>query len=495
MYAFGQEYRCIVPGEDRFYTDGAMLGLRIIDSETVPEGILHHFHHDLRPVAIGDPSGCNPDTECGDSNVDVVYYTTIGASWLGTSLLERPNGHNLFFNMNGDTITINTSAELGDSWTVFRWGDTARIEASVSAIATETVHGTSQLVKTLTLQAFDADGLAMAHPLNGTEWKLSQYDGLFQVHSLYWFPDFPAPESQEAYECVAQFYPDHEHYSDTLIKQIDQRPPTEGIMYDFEVGDEVQMREVATGWPEGVWYSLYTVIAKEFSGSNLTVTFSVQKINWVTQSVVNSTEVISSLDTSNIYPLNTLPGLGGHITTAAEVDTVYFPFGLMGGDTILTSLFETCQFDAVRLIEQYVDSTGPECAAYFPIVDGIWGSRFRISGIPATVSLLSTVFGDSEVIPVYVNTSTCQFGQRLIVGIDEHQQTLLLHPNPTSSLLRFTTEVNSPYSITDMLGRTVQRGMVQAGSNEVQVAALPDGIYLFRLEGPGSSARFVKTGQ
>ncbi len=72
---------------------------------------------------------------------------------------------------------------------------------------------------------------------------------------------------------------------------------------------------------------------------------------------------------------------------------------------------------------------------------------------------------------------------------------ITLHPNPTSSLLRFTTEVNSPYSITDMVGRTVQRGMVQQGSNEVQVAALPDGIYLFRLEGSGSSARFVKTGR
>jgi hypothetical protein len=72
---------------------------------------------------------------------------------------------------------------------------------------------------------------------------------------------------------------------------------------------------------------------------------------------------------------------------------------------------------------------------------------------------------------------------------------ITLHPNPTSSLLRFTTELNSPYSITDMVGRTMQRGMVQAGSNDVQVTALPDGIYLFRLEGSGSSARFVKTGR
>jgi hypothetical protein len=72
---------------------------------------------------------------------------------------------------------------------------------------------------------------------------------------------------------------------------------------------------------------------------------------------------------------------------------------------------------------------------------------------------------------------------------------ITFHPNPISSLLRFTTEVNSLYSISDMLGRMVQQGGVQAGQNELQVAALPDGIYLIRLEETGAAARFVKAGQ
>jgi len=495
--AFAQDFRCVVPGADRFFSDGTMLGLRVIDSETVPQGVLHHFHHDLRPVAFGDPSGCFIGPDCGDPEFGSVYYTTQGASWLGTSMLAQPDGHDLFFNKDGDTIRVNTLAMQGESWDAFHWGDTARLEATVSAMATETVMGAAQVVKTIAFQALDANGASMAHPLNGAQWKLSQYDGLIQLHALYWFPDFPDPSLQVAYDCVEQYYPDHEHYSDALIVQTAQIPPSEGTMYDFEIGDEVQMREVTDGPSPGLWYSLYTVTAKEFLNDALTVTFSVERFNAATEELTTSTTVVASEDTSNIYPMNALPGLGAHVATAAEVDTVYFPFGLMGGGAILSSFLEACPSKAVRLNDQYqvIDSTGPGCAAYYLMVDGMWGDRFRIAGIPVPVSQLSTIFGETEVIPVYVNTSACQFGDRVIVGVGELGPQIMLHPNPTTSSLRFEAKAPSAYTITDMMGRMVQQGRVQVGENELQVSALPDGIYLLRSEGTGAAARFVKGGE
>ncbi len=77
----------------------------------------------------------------------------------------------------------------------------------------------------------------------------------------------------------------------------------------------------------------------------------------------------------------------------------------------------------------------------------------------------------------------------------DDEAALLLHPNPTNSILRFNANASSPYTVTDMMGRMVQQGHVQAGQNELQVAALPDGIYLIRLEGAGSASRFVKVSQ
>lgn len=72
---------------------------------------------------------------------------------------------------------------------------------------------------------------------------------------------------------------------------------------------------------------------------------------------------------------------------------------------------------------------------------------------------------------------------------------LSLHPNPTTTYLRFEAKAASAYTISDMMGRTVQQGIAQQGPNEVQVAALPDGIYLIRMEGTGAAARFVKVSQ
>jgi hypothetical protein len=449
--AFGQEFRCVVPGEDRFYLDGSMLGLRIIDSETVAEGILHHFHQDLRPVEVGDPSGCFQGPDCSDFETESVFYTTQGASWLGTSMLEQPDGFNLFFNKNGDTIRVNTLANMGESWAAFLWGDTAHLEASVSAIGTENVMGSAQMVKTITLQAVDSDGNPIAHPLNGVEWKLSQFDGLVQTHALYWFPDFPDPSLQEAYNCVESYYPDHEHYSDALIAQTIQRPLTEGRMYDFEIGDEVQMREVMVGWPEGVWYSLYTVTAKEFSNNALTVTFSVDTYNAATQAVSNTTEVISSEDTSHIFPNDILPGLGGFIT-GEETGMPYLSHEIMDGQLILNALVDACHLKCVQLIEPYNLGADQSCGVYYSQADGSYGDMFHLSGIPFPVMYQSGLSGAIEQVPVYVNTSTCQFGNRKYVGIDEHEQTLLLHPNPTTSSLRFDAKAPSAYSITDMVG-------------------------------------------
>lgn len=75
----------------------------------------------------------------------------------------------------------------------------------------------------------------------------------------------------------------------------------------------------------------------------------------------------------------------------------------------------------------------------------------------------------------------------------EHS-TIAIHPNPTNGPLYFESFTVSPITITDLAGRTVFRGNATVGQNVLDISALPDGVYVLRLEGM-KGARVVKMGR
>jgi hypothetical protein len=58
---------------------------------------------------------------------------------------------------------------------------------------------------------------------------------------------------------------------------------------------------------------------------------------------------------------------------------------------------------------------------------------------------------------------------------------LTLSPNPTRESLTFLTEVPTPYTVRNPLGRVVRTGTTLAGANTLAVGELPAGVYLFEL--------------
>jgi len=71
---------------------------------------------------------------------------------------------------------------------------------------------------------------------------------------------------------------------------------------------------------------------------------------------------------------------------------------------------------------------------------------------------------------------------------------MLIHPNPTTGLLRFEAKTAGAFTVTDLTGRTLMNGTALAGQNTLDITALPDGIYLLRLH-HGATARVVKVGE
>jgi hypothetical protein len=498
--AWAQDFRCIVPDEDRFYMDsGRMLGLRVIDIETVNGATVYHFNHDLRPAGFNDPSGCNTASSCDEMEGDAVF-TGNGASWMGTHMLERPDGYNLFFNFLGDTIRVNTLANEGESWTVFNWGDSLQLIATITSIDGQTVNGTLQDVKTISFQAVDSVGNPTDHPMNSQQWQLGQHDGFVRVHSLYWFPDFQEAISQDAYQCFFVPYDyGHEHHSSTIIELTDYNPPTYGRMFRMNVGDEFQYRRISDTWSGESWrYRRYKVEDKIHSDNSVEVILSEETINVNTEQVSLDTISITISDTTAIFPNGLLPNIMDEWTALryqpSGFPDISNPTG--NGQNILEELYSTCQLTTIEAIQVHnVGNLGGHCYAFYSQADGTYGPEYFISGLPYSVWHQGGISGGYEQVIIYINTSTCQFGSRMYVGVEEiSSKALNIHPNPASTILRFDSPSPTAYTVIDAVGRTVMQGQAQQGQNTLSVDGLPQGIYILRLDDGRGAARFVKAG-
>jgi hypothetical protein len=494
MYAFGQEFRCIVPDTVHYFQSaaGTLVGLRVDSTDVDGTDSVFYFHREFRFRYHPSTTGCSW-SDTSSSTIPVDLY---GPSWLGLKVVEKPDGRSTFFNYKEDSIFINPNTDIGGMWPLFIFEDGSSIQATVTELTSQLILGVEDSIKVITLQHVDAQGLPVAGQWNGVQWKLSQNHGLVQVHSLYMFPIFERLEyyNNEIWQNGWVEMRSVEMIDSTLFSLSDFAPLTMGEMFNYEVGAFYQTSslrynggEEQPAYLSGFWD--YHINSRTENGNQLSY------------GINNDTFMITDINLP--FPNNNFPF---QVTNSEYLGFFYLsPSSLFNGITVVgqpilpqpsgTSIFDSCgirQWLFYQLntqgIPNGIDSVcllRPQKALDYKLFERIIGMEFNYAYFES----------EDSTWPSFAEYSSCDFGSRRYVGIDEHQQALLLHPNPTSSLLRFTTEATSPYSITDMLGRTVQRGMVQAGSNDVQVAALPDGIYLFRLEGSGSSARFVKAGQ
>lgn len=399
---------------------------------------------------------------------------------MGLSMTETPTGRNSFVNLNGDSIHIETLAQSGDEWTVFSWANGNMIKGTVTDESTQQVSGISQIVKTIRLDVVNALGNPMSHPLNGLEWKVSQFSGLVQVHSLYWFPDFPPVSSLPTYACISW---DHgfEQWSDTLFTISDVQPVTYGDMYRLFPGDHFQMKDVIqySGWPDPnpptITYFDYTVLSRTINVSG----------------GLDLVMVLSTFEEGN--PNFTIDTLNLSVPDTGS----YFPNGILIGhmDTVFTILQRSeLLIDSLdcgsRIVLTPADNTVPNdmsgCYAFYSQYDLLYRAKYYRIGFPFLNWDYLGGFGASgNRSIVYANTTACQFGTQVFVGVNEISDSdlLALWPNPTSGAVRFNSDRTRGVTITDLAGRTVHKAQAQAGQNEIDLSTLSNGCYLIRFEG------------
>ena len=142
-------------------------------------------------------------------------------SVLGRKVFKKNDGWFYFFNMNFDSVRINTKAALNQSWRLFDQPN-YYLEGKVTSIGQDSVLGMPDQIKIITIQAKDYNGVNISHKFNNKQFKLSEHYGLSQVYDIYKIP------------------------SDTVFYSlIGKASPALGVqdltwqeVYDFDPGDE-----------------------------------------------------------------------------------------------------------------------------------------------------------------------------------------------------------------------------------------------------------------
>jgi len=254
---FAQDYQNICsPGITLFQgNDGYFKAFRP-DSQELPgtsDTIFYSYRAIRDSISILFAFDCR-DTSNGDA--------------LGGKIWKHHDGWFWFFNKTGDTLRINSQAAVNESWQYCSLPGNGYLQATVSAIMTDSVAGTTDQVKVISFQAKNGSGNNISCIFNQKEIKLSQHFGLSKMYDVYWTP-----------------------YDTLNLLLIGKTTPMLGIqpftwadVYDYNIGDEFHYSGHDTYVEGGTvqWKSIKKILGKTVYGSADSVHYQVEecKIRW-----------------------------------------------------------------------------------------------------------------------------------------------------------------------------------------------------------------------
>lgn len=178
--------------------------------------------------------------------LDYECFSPYSYSWIGKKVLIQSNGYNLFFNKRNDTIKINTSAKLNESWIAYELQDSIRIIAKVINHDILEFLGLHDSVKTIGFQVYDKEMTSLVHNLNDMSITISKNYGSVRMLNFSLFPNFESDFFNEQLE---------------YFNLIGLSKPKIGVqnltwldVYDFQVGDELHILYESSDWVPNFGY-------------------------------------------------------------------------------------------------------------------------------------------------------------------------------------------------------------------------------------------------
>jgi hypothetical protein len=411
-----------------------------------------------------------------------------GYSWLGNKLIKRSSGDELFFNYDGDTLLIQTHAELNDSWRFWTADDSSYIEAKLVSIRKESFLEETDTVKTISLAHFNKEGTLFQH-IQYDSIKLSKNYGLLTCYN---FRDFPSNDRNMP---VVSF-----KLIGTTRKQTGFQLFTKADVYDFEIGDEFHVDREYEYWL--YWTGrlhlreIHKIIDKWNSPIEDTLYFRVKMVSWEKDSseIEVDTSILIIPDPDKALDLNQY----NDIVSSKEI----LPFELTDFETSMATyvLFSEnkfnnrCQIFSPREFYELIDHER------FMYLGETWDSHvYRKNHFIEGCGLYENIFGNegggaysidfNEL--VYFKKGNEEWGNPLIPTSIKNNiyTTLKCYPNPAKDVIRIDLQLqenersNLDYVIVGITGKKWQSGVLNYRNMEINIMKIPSGIYWVLLKG------------
>lgn len=280
-----QNYQAVNSGYTRYYQNSNpdladnILPVKIDSAVRLVSGdSLFYFYRIIRDTTLGSFGTCAIDTAF--------------PCWAGPRAIQKANGDNLFFTIEGDTILFKTQASLGENW-VFLKKAGYYFEASLDSIVYSPVSGINDSVKVISLQAYNNSGNAIENPFNQKTFRLSGNHGFASLYNLFEFPG-----------------------NTNLFEAITFEPLTNENVYDFEPGNIFHFKQTSPGSPPN--YKIVTILSKWSSPDNDTIYYKQKELSYFNQLIWNpiphivTTSLLDSATVHYAYPTTLLATLMPH---------------------------------------------------------------------------------------------------------------------------------------------------------------------------------------
>ncbi len=486
-----QNYQCLQSGVKHYFTNGNgyLRGIRIDSTRTIGSDTVYYPYHTFR----------YPISAAMDST---------NGSWLGSRVIQQPDGTFLFNTVWKDTVVIKTQANPGDSWVLYNDTSSKYYIAKVTATDTMSVLGVLDSVKDISITAYSGLTIDSTDPINYFEMILSKNNGFVKTFDLYDFP-YHAPDSIMWIDWYVSYIAGSGYlgsaasigsfsgvYAFSSVFSIVPYNPTQLEIYNFSVGDafyrQVYANENGSYDPIDNRYAYDSIIGKTIIDP-YHVEYNVYEWYYDTHyyydpppshyatvvTYFNSNTVTFTADTSFVINLVELPE---EIGTS---DSAYF---YLPNDT--QKCFRSPYYSVIKPV---VFEGCPQSRTYKGGFLDFAYKNYTIDPTDPTVIGCSTFISMSTLFSIKDGTYCGSHPDRFLtvneLAKNEH---LILYPNPANTTLAISCSAAiNTVAISNVIGQTIYSHNYNTDKVEVNVAGLPAGVYFVKINGT-EVRKFVK---